>query len=240
MLRVRPARRSRQRARLLLGFHRPRVRHCRGKRRGTGPPDRERPAARLDMNRPSAFGRLPERKRPPESGRRPKAQERGSRALPSPFPETAHALRPPHARPARPADPGAPRDRIPDRPRGRGASRPGSTMVTGKPSRPPSASAKAPSPSCEIGNGDIIYVDDEGLLKPLDWFFAVKGGHQPFAGCGLVLGSNAEGETVSARIALHGAQAPRPASAHRRQESDPVPRMGCRRSDARGNRDDAR
>jgi hypothetical protein len=54
----------------------------------------------------------------------------------------------------------------------------------------------------EIGHGDVIYVDDEGLLKPLDWFFAVKGGHQPFAGCGLVLGSDDEGETVSARIDL--------------------------------------
>jgi hypothetical protein len=52
-------------------------------------------------------------------------------------------------------------------------------------------------------DGDVIYVDDEGLLKPLDWFFAVKGGHQPFAGCGLVLGSNDEGESVSAKIALH-------------------------------------
>jgi hypothetical protein len=54
----------------------------------------------------------------------------------------------------------------------------------------------------EIGDGDVIYVDDEGLLKPLDWFFAIKGGHQPLAGCGLVLGSNDDGETVSARIAL--------------------------------------
>src|SRR5262245_14166935 len=61
-----------------------------------------------------------------------------------------------------------------------------------------------PSPFAivEIGNGDVLYVDDEGLLKPLDWFFAIKGGHQPFAGCGLVLGSNADGEAVSARIAV--------------------------------------
>ena len=29
----------------------------------------------------------------------------------------------------------------------------------------------------EIGDGDVIYVDDEGLLKPLDWLFAVKRGH---------------------------------------------------------------
>ena len=61
---------------------------------------------------------------------------------------------------------------------------------------------RSPFTIVEIGDGDVIYLDDEGLLKPLDWFFAVKGGHQPFAGCGLVLGSNHEGETVSARIAL--------------------------------------
>jgi hypothetical protein len=62
---------------------------------------------------------------------------------------------------------------------------------------------QSPFTIVEIGGGDVIYVDDEGLLKPLDWFFAVKGGHQPFGGCGLVLGSNEEGESVSAKIALH-------------------------------------
>jgi hypothetical protein len=61
---------------------------------------------------------------------------------------------------------------------------------------------QSPFTLVEIGNGDVIYVDDEGLLKPLDWFFAIKGAHQPFAGCGLVLGSNDEGEAVSAGIAL--------------------------------------
>jgi hypothetical protein len=61
---------------------------------------------------------------------------------------------------------------------------------------------QSPFTIVEIGAGDVIYVDDEGLLKPLDWFFAIKGGHQPFAGCGLVLGSNDEGESVSASIAF--------------------------------------
>jgi hypothetical protein len=61
---------------------------------------------------------------------------------------------------------------------------------------------RSPFTTVEIDDGDVIYVDDEGLLKPLDWFFAVKGGHQPFAGCGLVLGSDDEGNTVSARIAI--------------------------------------
>jgi hypothetical protein len=53
-----------------------------------------------------------------------------------------------------------------------------------------------------LENGDCLFVDDEGLLKPLDWFFAVKGLHQPLAGCGLVLGADRDGETVSARTTL--------------------------------------
>jgi hypothetical protein len=61
---------------------------------------------------------------------------------------------------------------------------------------------QSPFTIVEIDDGDVIYLDDEGLLKSLDWFFAVKRGHQPFAGCGLVLGSNGDGETVSARITL--------------------------------------
>ena len=61
---------------------------------------------------------------------------------------------------------------------------------------------QSPFTLVEIGGGDVIFVDDEGLLKPLDWFFAVKGGHQPFAGCGLVLGSDGDGDSVSAKIAL--------------------------------------
>jgi hypothetical protein len=61
---------------------------------------------------------------------------------------------------------------------------------------------QSPFTIVEIDDGDVIYVDDEGLLKPLDWFFAIKGAHQPFAGCGLVLGSDDEGETVSASITL--------------------------------------
>jgi hypothetical protein len=62
---------------------------------------------------------------------------------------------------------------------------------------------QSPFTIVHIDDGDVIYVDDEGLLKPLDWFFAIKGGHQPFAGCGLVLGSDEDGESVSAKIALH-------------------------------------
>jgi hypothetical protein len=55
--------------------------------------------------------------------------------------------------------------------------------------------------------GDTIFIDDEGLLKPLEWFFAFKGARQPFAGMGLVLGSNGDGDTVSARITLEALKA---------------------------------
>jgi hypothetical protein len=53
-----------------------------------------------------------------------------------------------------------------------------------------------------LPNRDCIFVDDEGLLKPLDWFFAVKGYPQPIAGRGLVLGTDRNGESVAARTTL--------------------------------------
>jgi Domain of unknown function (DUF3846) len=50
-----------------------------------------------------------------------------------------------------------------------------------------------------IGHNDVIYVDDEGLLKdspPCDYFM-YRGYHQPLAGKGLVLGTNEEGDSVA-------------------------------------------
>lgn len=48
-------------------------------------------------------------------------------------------------------------------------------------------------------NGDGVFVDDEGLLKenPPNNFFVVKGRTDPLCGNGLVLGCDAEGESVS-------------------------------------------
>lgn len=57
-----------------------------------------------------------------------------------------------------------------------------------------------------LPNSDCIFVDDEGLLKPVDWFFAVKGYPQPIAGRGLVLGANRYGDSVSARTTLEELQ----------------------------------
>ena len=48
-----------------------------------------------------------------------------------------------------------------------------------------------------IEKDDTIYVDDEGLLKPLTALFLYEGYDQPLAGNGLILGTDAEGESVS-------------------------------------------
>ncbi len=53
-----------------------------------------------------------------------------------------------------------------------------------------------------ITNHDSILVDEEGLLKPCDHFFIYDGAHQPFAGNGLVVGVDKEGETVDCDITL--------------------------------------
>jgi len=55
----------------------------------------------------------------------------------------------------------------------------------------------------QLENGDTIFVDDEGLLKPCDHFFFVKGQHQPFAGNGLILGdTDDEGNSTDAKSTL--------------------------------------
>jgi hypothetical protein len=47
-----------------------------------------------------------------------------------------------------------------------------------------------------------IYVDDEGLLMPKTAGFFVRGGHQPFAGNGVVTAINDEGETVDCTMTI--------------------------------------
>ena len=50
---------------------------------------------------------------------------------------------------------------------------------------------------------DSIMVDEEGLFNDqCNDFFFVKGGHQPFAGNGLVVGTDENGESVSTKISL--------------------------------------
>lgn len=52
--------------------------------------------------------------------------------------------------------------------------------------------------------GDFIYVDDEGLLKPFDTqqFFKLSTYAQPLAGFGLVVGSDEDGNDVPPSIGI--------------------------------------
>ncbi|CAB4122576.1 hypothetical protein UFOVP28_16 [uncultured Caudovirales phage] len=50
-------------------------------------------------------------------------------------------------------------------------------------------------------NGDMIYVDDEGLFKS-DQAFFVANGYGPLAGKGLVLGTGANGDNAEPLTAL--------------------------------------
>lgn len=43
---------------------------------------------------------------------------------------------------------------------------------------------------------DTLFVDDEGLLKSPKHFFSFEGAHQPFAGNGIIVGLNEEGDTI--------------------------------------------
>lgn len=43
-------------------------------------------------------------------------------------------------------------------------------------------------------NGDALFVDDEGLLTGGLLSFNIEGGHQPFFGKGLLVGSDVEGD----------------------------------------------
>ena len=47
---------------------------------------------------------------------------------------------------------------------------------------------------------DAIFVDDEGLMNGTDVFFTFEGAHQPFAGNGLICGSDKDGETTDCKI----------------------------------------
>lgn len=51
-----------------------------------------------------------------------------------------------------------------------------------------------------LDDENIIFIDDEGLLKNPRYFFNIKGYPQPLAGKGLVLGCDSDGDTVSATI----------------------------------------
>jgi len=50
---------------------------------------------------------------------------------------------------------------------------------------------------------DCLYVDEEGLLKDQEFFFEVKGMHQPFAGNGFIAGCDIEtGDSADVEMTL--------------------------------------
>lgn len=46
-------------------------------------------------------------------------------------------------------------------------------------------------------NGDTVYVNEEGMYR-FDYFFTIAGGHQPFAGNGVIVGEEI-GDTADTR-----------------------------------------
>jgi hypothetical protein len=55
----------------------------------------------------------------------------------------------------------------------------------------------------ELDNGDRIYVNEEGLAGNPQCFFEIAGGHQPFAGNGVVAGlESGSGKTKAAESSL--------------------------------------
>jgi len=47
-----------------------------------------------------------------------------------------------------------------------------------------------------LGTEVDLWLDDEGLLVEAPLFFEIDGGHQPFAGRGVILGHSREGKTT--------------------------------------------
>ena len=57
----------------------------------------------------------------------------------------------------------------------------------------------------DISEHDSILVDEEGLFKNPNNFFSYTGANQQFAGNGLIVGRNEDGETVDCQIKLEEA-----------------------------------
>lgn len=57
-----------------------------------------------------------------------------------------------------------------------------------------------------LPHGDAVLVDDEGLFTK-QHFFTFRGAHQPFAGSGIILGADEQGETVPPCITLEQVRA---------------------------------
>jgi hypothetical protein len=56
--------------------------------------------------------------------------------------------------------------------------------------------------SVRVDNTNVIYVDDDGLLKDPRYFFMFSHYHQPLAGRGLVLGVSSSGDTIATTLTV--------------------------------------
>lgn len=52
----------------------------------------------------------------------------------------------------------------------------------------------------DLGDGETLYLDDEGLFKSESYQFQLDGAYQPFCGKGLILGTDDDGETVATKL----------------------------------------
>jgi len=57
-----------------------------------------------------------------------------------------------------------------------------------------------------LENGDDIYCDDEGLLKPQEGFFCYDLQTAPFPGNGIIVGADDKGRTVAAKSTVEEIQ----------------------------------
>jgi hypothetical protein len=53
-----------------------------------------------------------------------------------------------------------------------------------------------------LGNGETLYVDDEGLINGTDYGFTIEGYSDPLMGNGLILGSTASGDSKSTALSV--------------------------------------
>lgn len=58
-----------------------------------------------------------------------------------------------------------------------------------------------------LPNTDVIYIDDEGLYREDQTYFAIPGAMQPFAGKGLVVGSTRDGDDADAKLTVEQVRA---------------------------------
>jgi hypothetical protein len=55
----------------------------------------------------------------------------------------------------------------------------------------------------EFENADTVFVNDEGMINGTDAFFILDDAHQPFAGNGLIVGTDYDsGKSIAAKTEL--------------------------------------